>query len=121
MPWYVWLLLVLVFGSVIGSLLVLRSSAKKMPLSEVLLCIILVIGAIGAALTLKTRRGGLLLALVVLPLYIPTLIFGIAAIKQKPNMPKMLRCKILSIPSNIKGYSMFSTPGLRSIKVRNAQ
>ena len=34
MPWYVWLLLVLVFGSVIGSLLVLRSSAKIMPLSE---------------------------------------------------------------------------------------
>ena len=34
MRWYVWLLLVLVFGSVIGSLLVLRSSAKKMPLSE---------------------------------------------------------------------------------------
>jgi len=34
MPWYVWLLLILVFGSVIGSLLVLRSSAKKMPLSE---------------------------------------------------------------------------------------
>jgi hypothetical protein len=34
MPWYVWLMLVLVFGSVIGSLLVLRSSAKKMPLSE---------------------------------------------------------------------------------------
>lgn len=38
------------------------------------------IGAIGAALTLKARRGGLLLALVVLPLYIPTLIFGISAI-----------------------------------------
>lgn len=37
-------------------------------------------GAIGAALTLKARRGGLLLALVVLPLYIPTLIFGISAI-----------------------------------------
>lgn len=34
MPWYVWLLLVLVFGSVIGSLLVLRSSAKKMRLNE---------------------------------------------------------------------------------------
>ncbi|ATH82622.1 DUF2897 domain-containing protein [Ectopseudomonas mendocina] len=34
MPWYVWLLLVLVFGSVIGSLLLLHSSAKKMPLSE---------------------------------------------------------------------------------------
>lgn len=38
------------------------------------------IGAIGAALTLKARRGGLLLALVVLPLYIPTLIFGISAV-----------------------------------------
>lgn len=34
MPWYVWLLLALVFGSVIGSLLILRSSARKMPLSE---------------------------------------------------------------------------------------
>ena len=34
MPWYVWLLLALVFGSVIGSLLMLRSSARKMPLSE---------------------------------------------------------------------------------------
>lgn len=38
------------------------------------------IGAIGAALTVKARRGGLLLALVVLPLYIPTLIFGISAV-----------------------------------------
>jgi heme exporter protein B len=38
------------------------------------------LGAIGAALTLKARRGGLLLALVVLPLYIPTLIFGISTI-----------------------------------------
>lgn len=38
------------------------------------------LGAIGAALTLKARRGGLLLALLVLPLYIPTLIFGISAV-----------------------------------------
>lgn len=38
------------------------------------------LGAIGAALTLKARRGGLLLALLVLPLYVPTLIFGITAI-----------------------------------------
>lgn len=38
------------------------------------------LGSIGAALTLKSRRGGLLLALLVLPLYIPTLIFGISAI-----------------------------------------
>lgn len=38
------------------------------------------LGTIGAALTLRTRRGGLLLALLVLPLYVPTLIFGISAI-----------------------------------------
>ncbi len=38
------------------------------------------LGSIGAALTLKARRGGLLLALVVLPFYIPTLIFGISAV-----------------------------------------
>ena len=38
------------------------------------------LGSIGAALTLRTRRGGLLLALLVLPLYVPTLIFGISAV-----------------------------------------
>jgi heme exporter protein B len=38
------------------------------------------LGAIGAALTLGARRGGLLIALLVLPLYVPTLIFGISAI-----------------------------------------
>ena len=37
------------------------------------------LGSIGAALTLRSRRGGLLLALLVLPLYVPTLIFGISA------------------------------------------
>jgi heme exporter protein B len=37
------------------------------------------IGAIGAALTVSLRRGGLLLAILVLPLSIPVLIFGVAA------------------------------------------
>lgn len=35
------------------------------------------IGAIGAAITLGVRRGGLLLSILVLPLYIPVLIFGV--------------------------------------------
>ncbi|MDG2474700.1 MAG: heme exporter protein CcmB [Paracoccaceae bacterium] len=39
------------------------------------------IGAIGASLTLSTRRGSLLTALIVLPLYVPTLIFGIKLIE----------------------------------------
>ena len=38
------------------------------------------LGAIGAALTLRARRGGLLLALLMLPLFVPTLVFGIAAV-----------------------------------------
>lgn len=39
------------------------------------------IGAIGAALTLGVRGGGVLLAVLVLPLYIPTLIFGAGAVE----------------------------------------
>ena len=38
------------------------------------------IGAIGAALTVGARRGGILLSLLVLPLYVPVLIFGVAAV-----------------------------------------
>lgn len=38
------------------------------------------IGAIGAALTLGLRGGGVLIALLVLPLYIPVLIFGAGAV-----------------------------------------
>jgi heme exporter protein B len=43
--------------------------------------ILSLIGAIGAALSLGARRGGVLLSLLVLPLYIPILIFGVAAIE----------------------------------------
>lgn len=35
-----------------------------------------VIGTFGAALTVGVKRGGLLMSLLVLPLYVPTLIFG---------------------------------------------
>lgn len=38
------------------------------------------IGAVGAALTLGARRGGVLISLLVLPLYIPVLIFAVAAV-----------------------------------------
>jgi heme exporter protein B len=39
------------------------------------------IGAIGAALTLGLRGGGVLVSLLVLPLYIPVLIFGAGAVE----------------------------------------
>ena len=38
------------------------------------------LGAIGAALTLGVRGGGVLVALLVLPLYVPVLIFGAGAV-----------------------------------------
>ena len=40
------------------------------------------VGTVGAALTVGVRRGGLLLSVLVLPLYIPTLIFGSLAVRQ---------------------------------------
>jgi heme exporter protein B len=42
--------------------------------------ILTLIGAIGAALTLGLRGGGMLLALLVLPLYVPVLILGAGAV-----------------------------------------
>ncbi len=40
------------------------------------------IGTFGAALTVGVRRGGLLMSLLVLPLYVPTLIFGAEAVQR---------------------------------------
>lgn len=41
-----------------------------------------VIGTFGAAITVGLKRGGLLMSLLVLPLYIPTLIFGAEVVKR---------------------------------------
>jgi heme exporter protein B len=42
--------------------------------------ILSLLGGLGAALTLGSRRGGVLLTFIILPLYVPVLIFAIAAI-----------------------------------------
>ncbi|MCX2976591.1 heme exporter protein CcmB [Halieaceae bacterium IMCC11814] len=39
------------------------------------------VGGIGAALTVGLKRGGMLISLLILPLYIPVLIFGTAAVQ----------------------------------------
>ncbi|CFX10211.1 heme exporter subunit; membrane component of ABC superfamily [Candidatus Filomicrobium marinum] len=66
------------------------------------------LGSIGAALTLRARRGGLLLALLVLPLYVPTLIYGITAISSAlvaPDafVPSLLILTALSLGSLVLG------------------
>jgi heme exporter protein B len=57
-------------------------AAAMLPLAATLLVgtpAITLIGAVGAAVTVSLRRGGLLMAVLVLPLAVPTLIFGVAA------------------------------------------
>ncbi|MDD8023994.1 MAG: heme exporter protein CcmB [Paracoccaceae bacterium] len=44
-----------------------------------------VLGTFGAALTVGLKRGGLLLSLLVLPLYVPTLIFGAELVRRGAN------------------------------------
>ncbi|PHQ68645.1 MAG: heme exporter protein CcmB, partial [Sneathiella sp.] len=59
------------------------------------------IGSVGAALTVGMRRGGVLLSLLILPLYIPILIFGVAAVDAAvaalPVMPHLLLLAGLSL------------------------
>lgn len=43
--------------------------------------ILSLLGAIGAALTVSTQKGGMLVALIILPLYIPVLIFGVSCVE----------------------------------------
>jgi heme exporter protein B len=40
------------------------------------------IGCFGAALTVGLKRGGLILSLIVLPMYVPTLVFGAEAVRR---------------------------------------
>ena len=63
------------------------------------------IGSIGAALPLTVRRGGVLLSLMVLPLYIPILIFGVSGIdaavhglNAKPHLYLLAALAITSLP-----------------------
>lgn len=34
MPWYIWLLVILVIGTIVGGLLMLRAGARKIPLTD---------------------------------------------------------------------------------------
>ena len=66
------------------------------------------IGAIGAALTVSLRRGGLLLAVLVVPLAIPVLIFGVSAAdaavsEPMPFMTPFLILCALSLISAVVG------------------
>ncbi|MEM1341988.1 MAG: heme exporter protein CcmB [Pseudomonadota bacterium] len=65
------------------------------------------IGTFGAALTVGVKRGGLLLSLLVLPLYVPSLIFGALTVARAASEQDPLPSLAL-----VAGLSMASWAGL---------
>jgi heme exporter protein B len=81
--WLVTGLPLVLLAPLIGAMLAL-DGAGLLPLALSMLLgtpTLLLVGAVGAALTVGARRAGVLLGLIVLPLYIPVLIFGVAAVE----------------------------------------
>jgi len=68
---------------VFGAMLQLPAEAMIALLVSMLLgtAVLSLIGGVGAALTVSLRRGGMLIALIILPLYAPVLIFGSGAVQ----------------------------------------
>jgi heme exporter protein B len=58
------------------------------------------IGSIGAALTVGLRKGGLLLTLLIMPLFVPVIIFGTGAVQaQVAGMPWLAQLTMLGAMS----------------------
>lgn len=78
------------------------------------------IGAVGAALTVGVRRGGLLLSALVLPLYIPTLVFGAqavdrAAVGLDASVPLMMLAAMTLVSA---GIGPFATAAALRVNLR---
>lgn len=76
-------------------------------------------GALGAALALGSRRGGLLIAVVVLPLFIPPVVFGAGALERAAN--GLSPAPALAF---LVAYVLFAgliTPFAGAAAIRNAQ
>ncbi len=81
--WLVTGLPIVALSPILGSMLALPASslwplAAAMALGTPCLSLL---GAVGAALIVGARRGGVLLGLIVLPFFVPVLIFGVAAVE----------------------------------------
>jgi len=82
--WLVTGLPLIVLAPFLGILLFLPDTAMLTLIATLALGtpILSLVGAIGVALTVGLRRGGVLLSLLVLPLYIPVLIFAAGAVNE---------------------------------------
>lgn len=80
--WLITGLPLLVISPLLGILLGLPAAGIKILMITLLLGtpILSLIGAVGVALTVGLRKGGMILSLLVLPLYIPLLIFASSAV-----------------------------------------
>lgn len=76
------------------------------------------IGAIGAALTLGVRGGGALLALLILPLYVPALIFASGAVEAQ--MAGMAVAGYLSLLAAMLALAVFFAPWATSAALKIA-
>ncbi len=64
------------------------------------------LGALGAALTLNLRRGGLLLPVLVLPLTLPLLLFGVLSAQSAGTFPVLAGLSLLAV-----AFSPFAIAG----------
>jgi len=76
-------------------------------------------GALGAALALGARRGGLLIAVVVLPLFIPPVVFGAGALERASN--GLDPAPALAFLAAYVLFASVVTPFAAAAAIRNAQ
>ena len=78
----------LILSPILGVMMHLEYETIKVLMLTLLLGtpVLSLIGAIGAALTVGLRSGGVLISLLILPLYIPILIFGTGTVQAASNM-----------------------------------
>ena len=76
-------------------------------------------GALGAALALGAKRGGLLIAVVVLPLFIPPVVFGAGALTRAADSGDPLSA--LALLSAYVLFAIVIAPVAGAAAIRNAQ
>lgn len=76
-------------------------------------------GALGAALALGSKRGGLLIAVIVLPLFIPPVVFGAGALERAAN--GLSPAPALAFLAAYVLFAGLITPFAGAAAIRNAQ
>lgn len=118
--WLITGLPLIVVSPLLGVLLNLPGEAFATMLAALALGtpIVSLLGAIGAALTLGARRGGVLLPLLILPLYVPVLIFGVAAVEA--SVAELSARPHLLLLAAILVISLLLTPFAAAAAIRQA-